>query len=115
VDETYVRPFDGELPTDPNDYSVFQVACDLRFASGFSCIGFLEFCAGQPHFYDPIAVGSEGEYWPLNAKPSRREVVRFERFFGGPYSSLFPVLWTLRIVGDDVERWRTGVCEPILV
>jgi hypothetical protein len=93
-DETFVRPV--HIPFVPKaDHNVYHVACELTLATGKIMTGFMSIYQGQLHHSAPVAVGSGGDYWPLDEKPSRGEISKHKTFFGASYKGIFPIQWCL--------------------
>lgn len=111
-DETYVCPVKtAAVPVD-SDYEVYHVACDVTTATGTSFTGFLQVSNGEFHFVEPIIVGGVEDYWCLDSPPARRTRAKFEAFFGGEYSKLFPMFWTMRVTFAGEEAKRSGIYNP---
>lgn len=108
-DETAVCPVPAPVvPIDP-EHQIFHVACDLVLATGVQLIGFMSLCEGTWHDAEPIVVGDGDRYWPLGTAPGRRERPAVEALCGGPYHTLFPVRWRLRVLVAGETELRCGI------
>lgn len=96
-DETYVRPVQSTAVPREMNHCVYLVACDIVAVTGAKFIGFMSVANGELHESSPVVVGEQGNYWPLDLSPTRRDRSRFEAFFGCAQAALLPVQWKLRV------------------
>jgi hypothetical protein len=107
-DETWVRPLPAStIPRASDD--IVHAACDIVAANGRRFIGFLSCFDGRIQDDEPIIVCEDTGYWPMGHAPHRRERAAFEAFFGGEYTTLFPLRWTMRVLFEGESAPRHGV------
>lgn len=107
-DETWVRPLATRVVPVADDRDVVHVACDLVLATGRGLTGFMSLWNGELQDEAPVAVGTSGQYWPLDSRPHRRNRAAFDDYFGAPYDGLFPVRWRLRAFVGTERQLRSG-------
>ena len=107
-DETWVRPLAVTLVPVNEDRDVVHVACTLILATGRELVGFMSLWNGELQDEAPVAVGTSGQYWPLDYPPHRRNRAAFDAFFDAPYEDLFPVRWRLCVAVGAERDLRSG-------
>jgi hypothetical protein len=106
-DETCVRPVASEDVPD-EEYTVFQVACDVTTATGRRLLGHIGVCDGAIDDDAPTLVTDGLGSFGLDEWPHRRNRAAYDALLGGEYESHFPVEWQLRLPLSGENALRVG-------